>query len=65
MQNYSDRGNSLVMPPPVLTLVIVSSYISLINFIYLIGTYLSKKITYHITSLCTLSYAVSRSIKII
>ena len=43
MQNYSDRGNSLVMPPPVLTLVIVSSYISLINFIYLIGTYLSKK----------------------
>ena len=43
MQNYSDRGNSLVMPPPDLTLVIVSSYISLINFIYLIGTYLSKK----------------------
>ena len=43
MQNYSDRGNSLVMPPLVLTLVIVSSYISLINLIYLKELIYQKK----------------------
>ena len=63
-------GNSLVIPPFVLTLVTTLSYISLFNLIYFRGTHFFSKTHYttslgihYITSLGIPSYTFSRLMK--